>query len=369
MDKKYTVFVSSTYEDLKEERAEVMRALLECDCIPCGMELFPSANDDSWTFIKSVIEECDYYLLLVAGRYGSISTEGKSFTEMEFRYAMEIGKPIISFPHANPEQIPAGKSCQSDTERRGLEQFMTLVNQKQRRAWKSSEELGALVHQSIAQLKKSHPAIGWIRGDKPASEEILIENRNLRKENDELQRKISALEAERGLDLVQGDDPITIAYAVKYSYANGEDIEERQCLWHTTWDEVFLNSFPNYQTRLGATHIHLNVKKAIEILCKGDIDACFAEMADLKGNIDQFSKEESIKRFGFVSLSDDMENMILFQFTSLGYIKEEFMNNRNRTEIHWILTDKGRRRIIQAHAIHLSRNASQTNFYGEERKD
>lgn len=40
MDKRFQVFVSSTYEDLQEERREVMQALLELDCIPAGMELF-----------------------------------------------------------------------------------------------------------------------------------------------------------------------------------------------------------------------------------------------------------------------------------------------------------------------------------------
>jgi len=40
MDKRYQVFVSSTYEDLKEERQEVMHALLELDCIPAGMGYF-----------------------------------------------------------------------------------------------------------------------------------------------------------------------------------------------------------------------------------------------------------------------------------------------------------------------------------------
>ncbi len=49
MEKKYQVFVSSTYKDLSEERQEVMQALLELDCIPVGMELFPAADDDQWT--------------------------------------------------------------------------------------------------------------------------------------------------------------------------------------------------------------------------------------------------------------------------------------------------------------------------------
>ena len=52
MEKKYTVFVSSTYEDLVVERQEVMHALLEIDCIPCGMELFPASDDEQFEFIK-----------------------------------------------------------------------------------------------------------------------------------------------------------------------------------------------------------------------------------------------------------------------------------------------------------------------------
>ena len=49
MEKRYQVFVSSTYADLQEERKTVMQALLELDCIPAGMELFPAANEDQWT--------------------------------------------------------------------------------------------------------------------------------------------------------------------------------------------------------------------------------------------------------------------------------------------------------------------------------
>jgi hypothetical protein len=50
--KRYQVFVSSTYEDLKEERNEVLQALLELDCIPCGMEYFPATDDTQWNYIK-----------------------------------------------------------------------------------------------------------------------------------------------------------------------------------------------------------------------------------------------------------------------------------------------------------------------------
>lgn len=88
MEIKYQVFVSSTYKDLLEERQEVMQALLELDCIPVGMELFPAADDDQWTLIKRLIDDCDYYILIAGGRYGSVNKEGISYTQMEYEYAL-----------------------------------------------------------------------------------------------------------------------------------------------------------------------------------------------------------------------------------------------------------------------------------------
>lgn len=49
MEKRYQVFVSSTYADLKEERQHVLQALMEMDCIPAGMELFPAADEEQKT--------------------------------------------------------------------------------------------------------------------------------------------------------------------------------------------------------------------------------------------------------------------------------------------------------------------------------
>jgi len=74
IDKKYQVFVSSTYEDLRPERQEIMHALLELDCIPSGMELFPAASEDQWTLIRGVIDDCDYYVVVIGGRYGSVGS-------------------------------------------------------------------------------------------------------------------------------------------------------------------------------------------------------------------------------------------------------------------------------------------------------
>ncbi|MEJ8764206.1 DUF4062 domain-containing protein, partial [Phocaeicola sp. HCN-40430] len=124
MDKKYQVFVSSTYEDLQEERKKVMEALLQMNCFPVGMEYFNASDDSQWEVIKSLIRECDYYVLIVAGRYGSIEEEsGKSYTQKEFEYAVEQGVPVISFVHKHPESLPGTKIEQDPLKHEKLDIF------------------------------------------------------------------------------------------------------------------------------------------------------------------------------------------------------------------------------------------------------
>lgn len=110
MDKRYQVFISSTYADLQQERQRVIQTLMEMDCIPSGMELFPAADEEQWEFIKRVIDDCDYYLLIIGGRYGSTTNEGISYTEKEFDYAIDKGIKVIALLHGSPEEIAMSKS-------------------------------------------------------------------------------------------------------------------------------------------------------------------------------------------------------------------------------------------------------------------
>ena len=48
MKKKLQVFISSTYEDMKEERQKAVEAILAAGHIPAGMELFASENAEQW---------------------------------------------------------------------------------------------------------------------------------------------------------------------------------------------------------------------------------------------------------------------------------------------------------------------------------
>jgi Domain of unknown function (DUF4062) len=59
MKTKYQVFASSTYEDLKEEREQVLKAILEMGHIAVGMELFSAGDEQQWELIKRQIDDSD----------------------------------------------------------------------------------------------------------------------------------------------------------------------------------------------------------------------------------------------------------------------------------------------------------------------
>lgn len=236
MDKRYQVFVSSTYADLREERQRVIQALMEMDCIPSGMELFPASDEEQWQFIKRVIDDCDYYLLIMGGRYGSTTSEGISYTEKEYDYAIEKGMKVLAFLHANLEEIPMGKS-ESDPELRGrLKAFREKATANRLvKFWSTGAELPGLVALSLSKTIKTYPAIGWVRGDQATNPELLNEINELRKKKDELTKELNRLRKDEVVeipDLAPLDSPVALT---------GVPYHNALATWtfETTWKELF----------------------------------------------------------------------------------------------------------------------------------
>lgn len=193
MDKRFQVFVSSTYADLKEERSRVIQTLMEMDCIPAGMELFPAMDEDQFEFIKRIIDDCDYYLLIVGGRYGSTSEEGISYTEKEFDYAIARGLKVLAFLHEDPDQIPTGKTDKDPALAERLKAFrQKAMTSRLIKHWKRAEELPGLVSLSLSKTIKTYPAVGWVRASSSDTTELLSEINALRKANDELREQLAS---------------------------------------------------------------------------------------------------------------------------------------------------------------------------------
>lgn len=241
MQKKYQIFVSSTFMDLAEERQDAIRNILDLGHIPAGMELFPAADSDQLDYIKKVIDECDYYVLIMGGRYGSLDAEGVSYTEREYDYAVATGMTVLAFPHGDPPSLPVAKSDTGDRMRQSLEQFREKVMEGRLvRQWEDRQELQLNVIKALNKAFIDAPAIGWIRGSAVASEDLLQRSATLQNQLSKLQqeneRLRSAIEPVMP-SLASGNEPITLNFSRQAgrqgNYFTRRETEEM------TWDEIF----------------------------------------------------------------------------------------------------------------------------------
>ena len=332
MEKKYQVFISSTYVDLQEERQEVMNALLELDCIPSGMELFPATNEDQWDLIKEVIEECDYYVLILGGRYGSMDSAGMGYTEKEYRYALEIKKPIIAFLHKNPEDLPKKKTELKEEGQQKFTDFRNFVQEKMCKYWITPQELGSIVSRSLIKLQKKHPGIGWVKGDMVPSQEASLEILELKKQIEKLEYKLTEarVQAPSGTEgLAQGEDTITVKYSFKSRPKNGSYSDEQNWTGNitTTWNAIFYQVSPQMIDELNERSFSNSINQLISKLGR----QLLKDDKDLKGH--------SLSNF---SIFDEDYQTIKVQLRALGLISK---SNKSRSvkdnSTYWTLTEYG----------------------------
>ncbi|NQT87445.1 DUF4062 domain-containing protein [bacterium] len=318
MDKRYQVFISSTYEDLIEERQAVMRSLLMLDCIPAGMELFAAADDTAWGVIQKVIDECDYYIVVVGGRYGSTDDDGMGYTEKEYRYAVEKGKLVIGFLPKDPDKIPQGKCEKTDEGKRRLAAFRDLVSQKLCAFYHSPDSLATEIMAGITKLRAAHPdAVGWVRGDATASQELLEENRKYRQRTDELEealRSVTTRPLPGTEDMAQGDDLVTVE--VRGNFAGHTDGATLKCT--TTWTSL-----------LAATASELLMYERSE----HDMSSLMSHAAAVHQGLRFRDAKSDYTQFSRPSLT-----LVTSQFTALGLIVARHDEEQGRC---WFLTDYG----------------------------
>src|SRR5882724_9833254 len=128
--KRYQIFVSSTFTDLRAERQAAVEAILKAGHIPAGMELFVAGDVSQLEVIKKWIGESDIYMLILGTRYGSIEPKsGKSYTQIEYEFALEIGKPFFALiidEGEMQERLQGGIEEELPTKEK-YEKFRTIV--------------------------------------------------------------------------------------------------------------------------------------------------------------------------------------------------------------------------------------------------
>lgn len=195
-ERKLQVFVSSTYEDLKEERQAAVEAILSAGHIPAGMELFKAGDETQMTVIKRWIDESDVYLLILGGRYGSVDNKtGKSYTQLEYEYAVEQNKPffaIVITDEALEKKVKDnGLRMTEQKDTKALLAFRELVLSKHIKFWNDTKDIKLAIYETLGELNYREDLIGWVRSNKNVNAALVADEiARLAKENSELQKKV-----------------------------------------------------------------------------------------------------------------------------------------------------------------------------------
>ena len=311
-NKKYQVFISSTYADLMEERKKILDVLFIADCIPAGMEAFVATDIEQFEVIKKVIDLCDYYVLIIGRRYGSIHPDtGKSYTEMEYDYAIEQGIPVLVFAIDDNMGLAPGKIETDEDKAEKLKNFRArALKNRLASIWNSTEDLTGKLAISIMKAKAEIKRPGWQRA-------VDFDEASLRREIMELKSANEQL----ANDLKTAKEEI-------FSLT-----EQNNIAFENQKVEIEYHYYEDHINRYGS--ITTDLKKIFEVIA--------TEMMDV--SITEHVIEDTIKANFFsgnhvVYLNDSQfVKKILNQYRSLNLISSSWSNENKK--LYWGLTSKG----------------------------
>lgn len=301
---KYQVFVSSTFSDLIDERREVINTILELNHIPVSMEFFPASDKDQWTVIQRLLDTCDYYVIIVAGKYGSVDNKtGKSYTQLEYEYALEKKIPIMGLLHKDITKLPLEKRENNRGLLEKIESFKGLVRSKMCKFWESQDQLGKHTATSLPALIRENPRQGWVRASMEDSVEMVRSFSVTAETQINLQPKTDLNEF--NLKLAFDSALLTFASFIEYyfiieglySHSNKSDIT-----LDTYWLAVKNNKVPAHLSNINelwrraykSIHQFIQIReyskknvdgKEFELICGFYISCCYFYLSELWGAV------------------------------------------------------------------------------------
>ncbi len=205
LKKKFQVFVSSTYEDLLDERQAAVEAILKFGHIPAGMELFAAGSQSQMEVIREWIDESDIFLLILGGRYGSIDPKtNKSYIELEYEYAIERDKPFFAVVMADAsldaKVKDRGQTVLELDRRDDFKRFRDIVRSKICKSFNDPKTLQAAIYESLVDIIRKHEdkLSGWVSGrDVQDPGDTLKRFTDLMQENQRLREALAATKGSR----------------------------------------------------------------------------------------------------------------------------------------------------------------------------
>jgi hypothetical protein len=195
MPKKYLVYISSTIDDLKAERRELIRIVAEMGAVPVVMDAFDIAREGDRKIIFKAIEECDYFVNLTAHRAGAIAgaPSGPSFApELEYSCAVKAKVPVLALVIDGKARRKGSKTEKDAAAAKALEAFRKKLEGHACETWANVGELRQKALALLAREMNLNPRRGWVPGTDAAEPAVANELGRLIRENEALRGRVEA---------------------------------------------------------------------------------------------------------------------------------------------------------------------------------
>jgi hypothetical protein len=334
-EQRYRVFIAHDVPELGDIAVETSYELVKHQCIPMGIGLSPSANNNHWEIMRAMIDESDVVFLLVGNSYGQLSPSGVSYVHMAYIYASTQGKPIFPFCLNPPD---SEKSTNAH-----LIEFRKLLSSHKVRYWTVEADLRKQLLMAVRKVKTAHniglmPASSKSQTVAPVVVSNPVSQTNHMSEIKALKRELE--EAKKALALNSSSGSITTGASsarpasvgvasknktVMVSYSakvfRGGNFKTITDSWNMTWDSIFLAVAPHMLKPISEEKMRLVISASLATDVQEPIKKRYPEshaVADIR-------------------LSNDSINRIKIYLRGQDLIRE-VMQGR---DIRWKLTDAG----------------------------
>lgn len=171
-----TIFISSTFDDLKTHRRKVWDLLESYDVDVRGMEKFGARKEAPLVTCLSEVEQSDIFVCIIAYRLGSLDpSSGKSFTQLEYERARELNRELLIYLIDDNEAKVQQSNIDFDEKREKLLAFKaTLKDRHTIDTFVTEEDLSQKLKIRLDALLMPAPTAPMVVVDEFASAKDLI---------------------------------------------------------------------------------------------------------------------------------------------------------------------------------------------------
>jgi hypothetical protein len=186
---KYHIFIGSTLDDLKNERKELFRIVMELGHIPVMADYLDGDARNNLKLLQKIIEECDYFIALVGHKYSA--ADGKVLPLVtQCSMAAKKGIPVLALIIDEKARSKPAKKEKDPALISKLNDFKSRLQEGPYETWLNSPDLCQKAQSLLVQELNVNTRPGWVRAEKQIDSTVANEISRLSSENAALRRQV-----------------------------------------------------------------------------------------------------------------------------------------------------------------------------------